>query len=80
MLLETKEDLQFAENVEEIALKMNKLIEACEAAADENRQLSAKISVLTEAFAEQTEMISKILRAYGNIPATNNLTPDVVLM
>lgn len=79
MLLETKGDYMFAENVEELVRKVSKLNEAFEAQLEENQRLTASVKLLTEAIAEQTEATQKLLRAY-NVPVTNNLRPDVVLM
>ncbi len=79
MLLETKGDYMFAENVEELVRKVSKLNEAFEEQLEENQRLTASVKLLTEAIAEQTEATQKLLRAY-NVPVTNNLRPDVVLM
>lgn len=76
-LLETSGDYQFAENVEELNRSVSKLNKALEEQMEFNHNLTVAIKQLTEVIAEQNEHYQKLLH---DVPVTNNLRPDVVLM
>lgn len=76
-LLETRGDYQFAENVEELNRNVSKLNKALEEQLEFNHNLTVAIKQLTEVIAEQNEHYQKLLH---DVPVTNNLRPDVVLM
>jgi regulator of replication initiation timing len=76
-LLETRGDYQFAENVEELNRSVSKLNKALEEQMEFNHNLTVAIKQLTEVIAEQNEHYQKLLH---DVPVTNNLRPDVVLM
>lgn len=76
-LLETRGDYQFAENVEELNRSISKLNKALEEQMEFNHNLTVAIKQLTEVIAEQNEHYQKLLH---DVPVTNNLRPDVVLM
>lgn len=76
-LLETRGDYQFAENVEELNRSVSKLNKALEEQLEFNHNLTVAIKQLTEVIAEQNEHYQKLLH---DVPVTNNLRPDVVLM
>ena len=76
-LLETRGDYQFAENVEELNRSVSKLNKALEEQIEFNHTLTVAIKQLTEVIAEQNEHYQKLLH---DVPVTNNLRPDVVLM
>ena len=76
-LLETKGDYQFAESVEELTRSISKLNMALEEKMELNHSLTVAVKQLTEVIAEQNEHYQKLLH---DVPVTNNLRPDVVLM
>ena len=83
-LLETQADFTFAANIETLTeeiIKLNKALESCsDSHIESNNKLAARIYELNEVVTEQCRQTQQLLRRLGDVPATNNLKPDVVLI
>ncbi len=80
-LLETREDYQFSEYVEELSRNTSKLAKAAEDVMAENHDLLVAVKRLTEAIEYQNEQFTRFMKDHeDDFYGTENLRPDVVLM